>query len=385
MEKFSNQNLKEVKDILKNGNLSITKSSNLTYDKLNIVTGSKDYRTLFLHGLISNIAEGEILTNIQNIGKTQVKTTYIIEKDIDKVVMNICDDIFAISRFSIHWKDRPNFIYIIDISDNNYNKEKYIEKLNKVISAASQLNIMIILGMQECPNKYKDFCNVLSITNNHMGYSAINGDEFKVEMVSQKYLLYIEEDNVSEDPITFETYGYRKVKDDEFSVVYARPLETTGEDVITISKKVYRYAKYYVDNNGNRAYTYIYEYEDKLIHNLLDTFKRLRMLDEDKEAIKNLIDKKKIRLTQETIDKTNKLLEAIGEDNVNKDITHKFYRIYAMNNKSKKQYVEELHENREITFTSWIEKAKGFDWKTTLFITNELIGKFDTIGKEEVK
>ena len=381
MEKFSNQNLKEVKDILKNGNTSITKNSNLTYDKLNIVTGSTEFRTLFLRSLISaidseNKNEISILTNIQNIGKTQVKTTYIMEKDIDKVVMNICDDIFAVSRFSIHWNNRPNFIYVIDIPDNCYNKERYIEKLNKIINTASQLNVMIVLGIIAYSGRYEDFCNILSITNNQMGYSAINGDEFKV--IDNK--LYV--DNAEGDAITFESYGYHKVVDDENRVIYEK-----DNYWIEISKKCYRYGKFYNDRENNGAY--ILGHEDRLIHELLNIFKRFRILDEDKEA-----DKKKIRLTQETIDKTNKILDTIGEENIDKNKT---YRIYVkkdtigIDNKKCGEntvYVSELTPNKEILFNEQNNipsKQRAFDWKTTIFIMNELIGKFNVVGKEEIK
>lgn len=385
MEKFSNQNPKEVTGILKNGNLSVTKNSNLTYDKLNIVTGSSEYRALFLRSLISSIDsenrnEISILTNIDNLQKTRVKTTYIMEKDIDKVVMNICDDIFAVSRFRIQWVDRPNLIYVIDIPDNCYNKERHIEKLNKVINTASQLNVMIILGIIACSSRYKDFCNVLSIVNNQLGDSFINGDEFKV--IDNKLFV----DKV-EEPITFETYGYRKVVDDEFRVVYARPLETTGEDVITITKKAYRYAKYYVDKNGNQAYTYIYEYEDRLIHKELDKFAKYRITDKDKKDIQNLIDKKKIRLTQETIDKTDKTLENVVGGIVMSDkpgyMDKKIYAVYCQDKKTdKKTYVAELQEDRTILFS---DKPTGFDLKTCLYLTNELMNHYNIVGKEELK
>ena len=72
MEKFENQNLKEVISVLKNGKFSITRNSNLTYEKLNIVIGSSEYRALFLRSLISaidseNKNEISILTNINNL------------------------------------------------------------------------------------------------------------------------------------------------------------------------------------------------------------------------------------------------------------------------------------------------------------------------------
>ena len=374
MEKFSNQNLKEVISTLKNGKFSITKNSNLIYDKLNIVTGSSEYRTLFLRSLVSSIDsenrnEISILTNINNLKQTKVKTTYIMEKDIDKVVMNICDDIFAVSRFSIHWNNRPNFIYVIDIPDNCYNKERYIEKLNKIINTASQLNVMIILGIIECSGRYKDFCNVLSITNNQIGDSYINGDEFKVEMVSDKYVLYIE-DSAEEDSITFETYGYHKVVDDEFRVVYQNDNYS-----ITVDKKVYRYIK---ENRFTQSSAYIFEQEDILIHELLNNFKRFRILDEDKEAIQNLIDKKKIRLTQETIDKTDKTLENL---NINTD--RKIFAVYCQDKKTdKKTYVAELQEDRTILFS---DKPTGFDLRTCIYLTNELMNHYNIVGKEEIK
>lgn len=373
MEKFSNQNLKEVTDILKNGNLSITKNSNLTYDKLNIVTGSAGYRALFLRSLISSIDsenrnEISILTNIDNLKRTKVKTTYIIEKDIDKVVMNICDDIFAVSRFSIHWNNRPNFVYVIDIPDNCYNKERHIEKLNKVINTASQLNVMIILGIISCLGRYKDFCNVLSITNNQIGDSFINGDEFKV--IDNKLFV----DKAEGDIITFETYGYKKVVDDEHQVIYEKDAYS-----IVISKKVFTYYKQQ-DVRGVFLPACILEHEDRLIHKELDKFAKYRLTDEDKKNIQDLIEKKKIRLTQETIDKTDKTLENINID-INKD--KKIYAVYCQDKKTdKKTYVAELQEDRTILFS---DKPTGFDLRTCLYLTNELMNYYNIVGKEEIK
>ena len=364
MEKFSNQNLKEVKDILKNGNLSITKNSYLTYDKLNIVTGSSEYRALFLRSLISSIDsenrnEISILTNIDNLQRTKVKATYIMEKDIDKVVMNICDDIFAVSRFSIHWNNRPNIVYVIDIPDNNYSKQKYIEKLNKVVNAASQLNIMIILGMLSCSEL--DYANILNIRNNLLGDSFVNGDEFKV--IDNK--LYVDK---TEDAINFETYDYHKVVDDEFRVVYQNDNYS-----ITVNKKVYRYCK---ENTFTSGASYILAHEDRLIHNLLDSFRRFRMLDEDKEA-----DKKKIRLTQETIDKTDKILKNLSS--CKGELSKGIFAVYYQNNKTdKKTYVKELLQDKTILFG---DKPTGFDSKTCLYLTNELMNHYNIVGKEELK
>lgn len=367
MENVSNQKLKEVKDILKNGNTSITKNSNLTYEKLNIVTGSSEYRTLFLRSLIPAIDsehrnEISILTNIDNLQTTRVKTTRIMEKDMDKVVMNICDDIFAVSRFRIQWVDRPNLIYVIDIP--NYDcKEKYVDKLCKVISVASQLNIMIILGMLDCSRRYKDFCNVLSIVNNQIGNSFINGDEFKV--IDNKLFV----DNAEEDITSFELYGYNKVVDDENRVIYQKDNYS-----IEINKKLCRYGKFYNDEKHTGAY--ILEHEDRLIHELLNIFKRFRMLDELKDT-----DKKKIRLTQKTIDKTDKTLKNLSS--CNGELVEGIFAVYYQNNKAdKKTYVTELLQDKTILFG---DKPTGFDSKTCLYLTNELINHYTIVGKEEMK
>ena len=379
MEKFNNQNLKEVKYFLKNGNTSITKNSNLTYDKLNIVTGSSEYRALFLRSLISSIDsenrnEISILTNIDNLQRTKVKATYIMEKDIDKVVMNICDDIFAVSRFSIHWQNRPNFVYVIDIPDNCYNKERHIEKLNRVINTASQLNVMIVLGIIACSGRYKDFCNVLSITYNQMGYLTINGDKF---VVADNKLFV---DKAKGDVITFKTYGYHKVADSENRVIYEK-----DNYCIEINKKCYRYGKFYNDKEHTGAY--IFEHEDRLIHKELDNFAKYRITDEDKKNIQDLIEKKKIRLTQETIDRTDKTLENVVGGIVMSDkpgyMDKKIYAVYCQDKKTdKKIYVAELQEDRTILFG---DKPTGFDLRTCLYLTNELMNHYNIVGKEELK
>ena len=180
--------------------------------------------------------------------------------------------------------------------------------------------------------------------------------------------LYV--DNAEGDITTFESYGYHKVVDDEFRVVYQNDNYS-----ITVDKKVYRYIK---ENRFTQSSAYIFEQEDILIHELLNNFKRFRMLDEDKEAIKNLIEKKKIRLTQETIDKTNKTLENL---NINTD--KKIFAVYCQDKKTdKKTYVAELQEDRTILFS---DKPTGFDLRTSIYLTNELMNHYNIIGKEEIK
>ena len=182
--------------------------------------------------------------------------------------------------------------------------------------------------------------------------------------------LYV--DNAEGDITTFESYGYHKVVDDEFRVVYQNDNYS-----ITVDKKVYRYIK---ENRFTQSSFYIFEQEDRLIHELLNNFKRFRMLDEDKEAIKNLIEKKKIRLTQETIDKTDKILENANID-INKD--KKIYAVYCQDKKTdKKTYVAELQEDRTILFS---DKPTGFDLRTSIYLTNELMNHYNIIGKEEIK
>ena len=399
MEKFSNQNLKQVKDILKDGNLSITKHSALSYDKLNIVTGSNEYRTKFLYAIQDNacysvcysnfyekslgVINNDNFKNVASIAKGK-KRVVLHEKDIENQIRDICDDIFAISRLNGTWNELKDILYIINIPDNDYNTRKYIEKLNKVIPVAGSLNIIIILGMLSCPEL--DYANMLNIANNQLGDSYVNGDRFKVNRIGFKnpYELWVEDSE--EELISFETYGYHKVVDDEYKVVYQNDNYS-----ITVDKKVYRYIK---ENRFTQSSSYILEHEDRLIHRELDKFAKYRITDKDRKDIQDLIDKKKIRLTQETIDKTNKILDTIGEENIDKNKT---YRIYVkkdtigIDNKKCGEntvYVSELTPDKEILFNEQNNipsKQRAFDWKTTIFIMNELIGKFNVVGKEEIK
>ncbi len=213
------------------GNSKLTTNCSLCYDSLNIVVGDENLRNRFMKAIDNNSDDYlDVYSNISGCG------ICYIEPDINILVRNICDDIYALSRLSNLQKNSEGIIFLIDFGKIDNSNENLLIKLKQLVRVAEELNILLVIGVDDSKNFY--FSRPSSYNVLRLSFAGketyLNTDKIKIVL-----------DDATHEYNLFYEIGYNKIS---LSAKTRLVVEDLFSTLLNESPIKYHKFKIYADN-----------------------------------------------------------------------------------------------------------------------------------------